>query len=370
MIGSRLSVPQFMTRSQPFTVVFFALLLLLLYQLILLFQPFLFPIFWAALLAHFSYPLYERLTRMLGGRNLLAASTLTIGALAVVVIPLVVTGVLLVREAVEAEKAIRAWITGGGVERLPEQVAAIPLIGEWLQSLVSGDGIRGIPMEQSVLTGAKYFSAFFVDQMGGFLKDTVLLVADFFFMLLVLFFFYTDGKLWVDVLYELIPLDESHKQKIIARLDITIRAVVKGVVVTAIVQGVLAGMAYGALGVPFPIVLMALTIILAPIPLGGTALIWGPVVAYLYWIGPLWKALAMLGWGVGVVSMVDQLLRPWLIGHDVEIPILLLVFSILGGLSLYGMIGLFIGPVLVSLLITALQIYREEYQSRPATPNV
>jgi predicted PurR-regulated permease PerM len=168
-------------------------------------------------------------------------------------------------------------------------------------------------------------------------------------------------------LYELIPLDESHKQKIVTRLDQTVRAVIKGMLVTAIVQGLLAGAAYAMLGVPFPIVLTALTIILAPIPVGGTALVWGPVVLYLFWAGFSGKALVMLAWGVGVVSTVDQVLKPWLIGKDVQIPVLFLVFSVLGGLALYGPIGLFIGPVLVSLFVTALQIYREEYQA-PGTP--
>ncbi|MBH0183407.1 MAG: AI-2E family transporter, partial [Nitrospira sp.] len=128
-------------------------------------------------------------------------------------------------------------------------------------------------------------------------------------------------------------------------------------------QGVLAGLAYLALDVPFPVVLTALTVILAPIPFGGTALVWGPVVLYLFLIGPAGKALIMLAWGIGVVSMVDQFLRPWLIGQDVEIPILLLVLSVLGGLSLYGILGLFVGPVLVSLLMTAVQIYRDEYHT-------
>ena len=132
--------------------------------------------------------------------------------------------------------------------------------------------------------------------------------------------------------------------------------------VTAVVQGVLAGMAYLALGVPFPVVLTALTIILAPIPFGGTALVWGPVALYLLWVGTAGKALMMIIWGVGVVSMVDQFLRPWLIGQDVQIPILLLVLSVLGGLVLYGILGLFVGPILVGLLMTAVQIYREEYR--------
>ncbi len=187
-----------------------------------------------------------------------------------------------------------------------------------------------------------------------------------------MFFLYKEGRDWIRSLYELVPLGESHKHKIVDHLDQTVRAVIKGMLVTALVQGLLAGAAYAVLGVPFPIVLTALTIILAPIPFGGTALVWGPVVMYLVWAGFSAKGLVMLAWGVGVISTVDQVLRPWLIGKDVPIPVLFLVFSVLGGLAMYGPIGLFVGPVLVSVFMTALQIYREEYhadeQPRPGSP--
>jgi predicted PurR-regulated permease PerM len=97
-------------------------------------------------------------------------------------------------------------------------------------------------------------------------------------------------------------------------------------------------------------------------------LVWGSVVVYFLMAGPLWKALAMLGWGIGVVVMIDQFLRPWLIGQAAQIPVLFLVFSVLGGLALYGLIGLFVGPVLVSLLMTIVQIYREEYHNAEIAP--
>jgi predicted PurR-regulated permease PerM len=162
-----------------------------------------------------------------------------------------------------------------------------------------------------------------------------------------------------------VPLDEAHKQKIFTRLDVTLRAVVKGVIITAMVQGLLAGAAYAVLGVPFPVVLMALTALLAPLPFGGTALIWLPVAGYLYAAGPIWKAIAMLIWGAGVITMVDNFLRPLLIGKDAQLPVLFLFFSIIGGLAAYGMIGLFLGPILLAILMTAIQIYREEYLASP-----
>lgn len=350
-----------MTRQHIFSVVFFALLALLLYQMSLVLQPFLFPALWAGLLAHWAFPLHLRLSNLLKGNDTLSAAALTAGALAMVVVPLVVTGVMLVREAGAAEQAIRAWVGSGGLQRLPDQLATVPIIGRWLRAALVGIDLQRISMEQSVVAGVTGISHFLVGQMGDLLKNAAILVTDFFIMLLVLFFLFRDGQTWFAALYQLIPMEESHKHKIVARLDQTIRAVVKGIMVTAIVQGALAGLAYLALGVPFPVVLTALTIILAPIPFGGTALVWGPVILYLLWAGSTGKALMMLAWGVGVVSMVDQFLRPWLIGQDVQIPILLLVLSVLGGLALYGILGLFVGPILVSLLMTAVQIYREEY---------
>lgn len=357
-----------MTRQQLFSLVFFSLLILLLYQIGLMFEPFMFPSLWAGLLAHSAYPLHLRLTGWWGGNRAASAAFLTVAVLAVGVVPLVVMGILLVREAVAAEHAIRLWIAGGGLQQLPDQVAALPVIGAWLRDLLTTTSLQELSAEQSVVAGAKVLSQFLVGQMGDLLKNTFVLVTEFFIMLLVLFFLFKDGEDWLTALCDLVPMEESHKRKILLRLDQTIRAVVKGMLVTAIVQGALAGLAYAGLGVPFPVVLTALTIMLAPLPFGGTALIWGPVVVYLLWVGPVGKAVAMLVWGVGVVSMVDQVLRPWLIGQQVQIPTLLLVLSVLGGLALYGLLGLFVGPILVSLLMAAVQIYRDEYHSavRPA----
>jgi predicted PurR-regulated permease PerM len=356
-----------MTRQQLFSIVFLALLALLLYQIGLMFQPFLFPALWAGILAHWAFPLHLRLTKLFGGRDTLSAATLTVGALGMVIAPLSVMGGLLVREAGTAEQAIRSWIAGGGIQRLPDRLAMIPLIGSWLNTVFTSTDLQRLSMEESVVAGTKGLSEFLVGQMGDLLQNGFLLVTDFFIMLLVLFFFFKDGRQWLAGIYELIPMDESHKRRIVARLDQTIRAVVKGMLVTAIIQGVLAGLAYVALDVPVPAVLTAVTIVLAPLPFGGTALVWGPVAFYFFWVGTAGKALAMLAWGIGVVSMVDQFLRPWLIGQEVKIPVLLLALSVLGGLALYGLLGIFVGPILVSLLMTAVQIYREEYYAAETT---
>ena len=361
-----------MTKPQLFTVVFFALLLLLLYQLALMFQPFLFSILWAVILAHMTYPVHLRLTARLGGRDAVSASCLTVGVLIMVVAPVLLLAVLLVQEAVGVELAVRAWIDAGGILRLPAQLSTVPVVGGLLQDAIGRYLLNPNALEELVRSSAQTVSGLFVDQLSSLLENVFLLVSNFSIILFTLWFLYKDGRRWLRFLYELVPLTEVQKQKIFARLDITVRAVVKGVLLTAIVQGLLAGAAYAVLDVPFAVVLTALTILLALLPVGGTALVWGPVALYLFMAGSMGKALAMLVWGVGVVSAVDQILRPWLIGQDIQMPALFLVLSILGGLALYGLIGLFVGPILMSILMTVIVIYREEYHGAetvsPADP--
>lgn len=356
-----------MTRPQVFAAVFFALLAVLLYHIGLILLPFLVPALWAGLLAHWMFPLHRRVTQALAGRAALSAGCLAGGAFVGVIVPVVWLGLLLIGESGAIEQALREWLAGGGMKRLPEQLAAVPLVGSWLASMVTSDRMQHLSFEESVLTGAKWISGLFVDRMAEVLKNAVMVVSNFFIMVLVLFFLLKEGERWLAALYELIPMEESHKRRIVARLDQTVRAVMKGVFVTALVQGLLAGAAYAVLGVPFALVLTVLTILLAPIPLGGTALVWGPVSLYLLAIGATGKGLGLLVWGVAVVSTIDQVLRPWLIGQEVQIPTLLLVLSVLGGLASYGLLGLFIGPILVSLFLTAIQIYREEYHAAPAS---
>ncbi len=356
-----------MTRRQLFTACFFAVLLVLLYQVGVIFKPFLLPVLWAAILAHIACPLHTRLTALLNGRETVSAGVLTVGIMAVVVAPVAFLALLFIQEAGSAYDVVHTWVQSGGVKRLPAQLSALPL-GERIQELLSRHVTSYEDLEAFLLQSSKTLSGFVMEQVTGFAKNVFLLGANFLVVIVTLFFFFKDGKRLINSLYLVIPLEETHKAKIFSRLDQTITAVVKGMVITAIVQGLLAGLAYAALDVPVPVFLMALTIVLAPLPFGGTALIWGPVTLYLFWAGPMWKGIAMLLWGAGVVTTVDNFLRPMLIGQDTKLPVLFLFFSILGGLGAYGLIGLFLGPILLAILITAIQIYREEYlDERPPT---
>ena len=306
-----------MTRHRVFAVCFFAILLVLLYQIAIVFHPFLLPMLWAMILAQVAFPLHTRLSTLLRGQETASAALLTLGIMSLVVAPVALLTVLLVQEIGLAYEAITAWVQSGGVKRLPEELSKLPL-GGLMQELIGRFVIAGGDLEAFLLHSAKTLSGVGVDQITSLATNAFLLVANFLVMIVTLFFFFKDGNRLFQSLYRIIPLEEAHKQKIFSRLDDTITAVVKGVVITAIVQGVLAGAAYAVLGAPLPVFLMALTVLLAPLPFGGTALVWIPVVLYLFWVGPLWKAVAMLLWGAGVVTMADNVLRPLLIGKGAK----------------------------------------------------
>ena len=355
-----------MTRQQVFAICFFGLLILLLYQIGVIFRPFILPVLWAVILARLALPLQRRLTAMLRGREGLSAGLLTLGLLLVGVVPVLYVTFVFVQETTIAYQEINLWVQSGGVKRLPEYLAKLPIargkLQEWLGRLIVGNG----DFAGSFLQGTKVVSVFLLGEVTDFAKNAFQFTFSFLVMIFTLFFFLKDGQGLYEGLYDLIPLTERHKQKFFTRLDRTTMAVVQGLVVTALVQGLLAGAAYWMLGVPFPMVLAALTALCSFIPLGGTALVWAPVTIYLFWLGPIWKGIVMLAWGAGVVSTIDHFLKPMLIGHGAQLPTLFLFFSILGGLAAYGFIGLLLGPILLAILITAIQIYREEYQEEPS----
>ena len=169
--------------------------------------------------------------------------------------------------------------------------------------------------------------------------------------LLTAFFFYRHGdELVAQVRRVLRRLGGEPVERALDLVGVTVRAVVYGVLVTALAQGCLAGLAYWVLGVSRAVLLGSLTAILALTPV-GPPLVWLPVAIWLFSTGPAWKGVALILWSVLVVGTVDNLLRPLLIGGEAQIPFLLLLFGVLGGAAAFGLLGLFLGPVVLAVLV-------------------
>ena len=162
--------------------------------------------------------------------------------------------------------------------------------------------------------------------------------------------------------YAAIPLDPEHKAKIFERMKGTISAVMQGTLLTALAQGTTAGLTYWALGVRFSIFLGVVSAVLSLLPFGGTALVWIPVAIYLFFTGSIVKGCIMIGVGIGLVGLMDNVLQPFLIGNKAQLPMLFLFFASLGGLASFGLLGLFLGPIILAVLLETFRIYQDEFQ--------
>ncbi len=359
----------FMMQHQLFVSAFFLVLLVLFYQIAVIFSPFLVPVLWAVIIARMSNGLYVKLVHLLRGRDTLAAGLLTCATMFLVVFPIVSLTFLLVQETTMAFRRVAEWVQAGGMKQLPEYLGKIPLAGRLIQEQLRTFVLAGSGYEGSIAEGTKTVGTFLLIQISGLARDAFSLTIDLSIMLFTLFFFYKDGRGLFWRLYYLLPLEERHKEKVFNRLNSAMAAVVKGVLATSFMQAVLAGGAYFVLGVPFALVLAAITALFSLLPFGGTALVWVPVAGYLFVSGPIWKGIAMLVWGSLVVALVDNVFAPLFIGHEMQLAPLFLFFSIVGGLAAYGFIGVCLGPILLAILLTAIHIYEEEYQTnRPILP--
>ena len=349
-----------MNQNLLVTIFFFVLLLVILYLVFLLLSPFLAAIAWAAILAIVVYPAYAYLVRLLRGRETLAALIITILITFLIVFPAMRVSVFLSQEAVELAKTVRSYMNGdeiGAVKGMPwvEEVTRL-----W-ETVSSELAFFDIDLKKSVVQGVQFASGFLVSEVRHVAQNIFLFTVNFFIAFFTFFFLLRDGKGLCERIRSLLPMDQEHQEHLFQNIVNALLAVIHGALITAMIQGLLAGVAYWFLGVPFAILLGVATAFTALLPIGGSALVWFPTAVYLYFQGPLWSALALFLWGALIVGTIDNVLKPLLIGSRLRIPILFLFFSILGGLRLFGVIGLILGPVLFALLLALLDLYMKEY---------
>lgn len=348
-----------MRQPQISAIFFFAVFLFLLYQAFLIFAVFLTPLVWAALLALVFYPVQAWLTRKLKQRPGLAAFLLTTLVIALVIVPMILLTSLLVTESSIAYLRVQDLIERGVLTEWIDTVRGrLPgLVSRWMPAHLE---LPEIDLPAIVLKVTNSISAFVVAQATGAVKNVVRFVLNFFLTTFALFFFFRDGERLANSLRAVIPMDAVHKEAVLRRFYTTLSAVVQGALAVAFAQGLLAGIGYWAVGLPFAVLLGCGTGLLSLLP-SGAALVWLPAAIYLAAAESLWRGLGLLAWGLLAVSSIDNILRPWIIGGQTRIPTMFLFFGILGGLQVYGFLGMFLAPVLIGTLVAFVQIYREQY---------
>jgi predicted PurR-regulated permease PerM len=347
-----------MRREQLFAAFFFVAFCFLLYQFYRILSDFVGPLSYAALLAFILHAPCERLKVMLRGRDGLAAGLMTTATLLLVVAPTFYLLTVVTTESVSLYESLREFVVSG---RLQEwlNVLRASRIGQ----LVHDVGIQSrVDIPAVMISASQTVSGFLVGQAPAAAANIFRFVVNFFFAAFAMFFFFRDGSRMVAVLRDLIPMEAEDKQAVIDRFGETLSAVVLGSVLTAAAQGILGGVAYWGLGVPFAVLLAGATAFLSLIPYAGP-LVWVGVAVYLGVNGDWLRAGIMVGWGVLVIGSIDNFIRPLVIGGRTQIPTVFLFFGILGGLQAYGFLGMFLGPAVIAILVAFARIYREQYAS-------
>ena len=311
--------------------------------------PFWSALFWGAVLAFASWPLMRLLTRWLGGRESLAAGILTLGWMLLVAVPLVWLGFNLadhVRDAVALIKDIQV----DGLPEAPTWLGSIPFVGERLVATWDSIDQQGAALMVSIKPYLGQVGNWLLARSaqigGGILELTLSLV--------FVFFFYRDGPRLAMFVHRLLErLIGERAGYYIELVAGTVQRVVNGVIGTAAAQALLALIGFLIAGVPGALVLGIVTFLLSLIPM-GPPLVWIPATAWLAWKGDYTYAVFLGVWGTFVISGVDNVLKPYLISRGGNLPLVIVLLGVFGGLIAFGFIGLFIGPTLLAVAYSLL----------------
>lgn len=321
-------------------------------------------VFWGVILAILFAPLHRKLLRrMPKRRNMAALCTLGL-CLVVVILPMTVITVSLIQEATTIYERVRSGQLNFGLY-LQQVLAALP---DWAVGLLDRFNLTTFAeIQQRFSTVAVQASQVVATQALSIGQNTLQFIVSFGIMLYLLFFLLRDGASLAHRIGHATPLDEGHKRQLVDKFTTVIRATVKGNIVVAASQGALGGMIFWVLGIQGPVLWGVLMAFLSLLPAVGAGLIWVPVAIYFLATGAIWQSLVLTAFGIFVIGLVDNVLRPILVGKDTKMPDYVVLISTLGGMALFGLTGFVIGPVIAALFIASWDLFAPAHDTG-ATP--
>ncbi|NPB09517.1 MAG: AI-2E family transporter [Thermodesulfobacteria bacterium] len=350
-----------MSRNILSTIIGFLLAGIVIFLTVRLYLPFFQPIAWAAVLALFLHPVNRMLRKLLKGRRGLAAILLCLAFIAFVFVPLVFAVTSLTSQAIDLLTEIKTRLEAGtlivSLTPNPEKYPRLYSLGRFFFERLE---IYQKDIQTALLSAASAAGQFLLSRGTTIFRNTVNLILQVIFMVFTLFYLFRDGELFVAGIKRLLPVSEEEANRIVEKVQQVIEATLYGSILTALAQGGLALLIYLILGVNSPLLLGLLTALASFIPLVGTAIVWLPIVIGLAVSGSYIKAAILLAYGSLIIGQIDSLIRPYFIGGRTEIHNLFIFFSILGGLKFFGFLGVFLGPILVALTLSILEIYRQK----------
>ena len=322
-------------------------------------RQFLVALFLGAIASGLIYPAYKVLQRWFGGRKTLAATVTLVLFLLLCLGPVAGFLGIVANQALQVTNAAGPWIDEMRV-RMSEPGA----VEQLLESLPGGEHL--IPYQGRLIEKAGELAAtvggFVAQGLTGVAAATVRLIFLLFVMLYAMFFFLKEGRALLGKVSYCMPLTDQDEQRLLDQFTSVTRAMAKGTLLIGILQGGLAGFAFWAVGIPSAAFWGTCMVVLSIIPGIGSGIVWFPAVVYLLVTDQAAAGIGLAVWCGGVVGTLDNFLRPWLVGRDVQMPDLMILLGTLGGLFMFGMAGILIGPVIAALFITVWELYGEHFR--------
>lgn len=342
-----------------------ALVLVATLLFLLILWPFSGAVCWAVFIVLVFWPMQQRfLHGSHGRRNMAALASLTV-ILLIVILPMAMLAASVTQEASIFVEKVRS-----GQVQLPLYFARfIDALPAWARNILDRFGLADLALlQQKFLAFLASSGQLLTSRALGIGQVTLNLAVSFFLMLYVLFFLFRDGEALAASIARCIPLHPQHTQRLLTQFATVVRATVKGNIVVALVQGGLGGIAFAVLGLPGAMLWGAVMAVLSLLPAVGAVLVWGPVAAYYFLSGDLVRGIGLTVWGSMVIGLVDNLLRPILVGKDTRMPDYLVLVATLGGITVFGLNGFVIGPVIAAVFLVSWQMLASARQQPVAPP--
>jgi predicted PurR-regulated permease PerM len=345
------------TSDRLTTVLSYGVLLLLIYLVFRIYEPFLAALGWAAILVIFFYPMHGRLARRFSARRAAVFSTLAVTIL--LIVPAIFVTTLFVREAVSISRGVQHSI-------VEEHAPVVAKKWAWLAQHVPGLDPNA-DVTEMVEQGVQKQAGFLAERLGTILRNIAAFIFDLFVMIFAMFYFFRDADQIIHGVRSILPFDAEHRETLMTQTRNLISASVTTSLILAAIQGAIGGVGFVLVKLPAPLFWGVAMAFFSLVPVVGSGLIFVPAALWLGFTGHWGLAILLLAICAGVSAIVDNILRPLLLGGRTELSGLVIFISVVGGVGLFGMLGLVLGPVLVATAAGVLAVYMERPENPPIT---
>ena len=332
-------------------IAFFALLIGVAYLFFDMIYPYIFALFWAAVIASIFHPVYRWIRKHLKHEEVSAAISVALVVL-IVLIPLSGVLAIVANQAVQTYNTLNNPETVDSAQAWVEGLVELPIVAEYI-----GD----VDIEERIKSASSTIASTGVEWLKVGAGSTMSAVINLLIMLYSLYYFFKDGEKWLKRLMHLLPFGDDNEKVLYEKFASTGKATLKGTILLGVIQGTVGGLFFLIVGIPSAAFWGLLMVVLSIIPAVGAFIIWFPGFIYLLATGQYWQALVLLAGGI-VISVLDNLLRPPLVGKDIQMHPMLILFSTIGGIAVFGITGVVIGPMITAFFFAILHMYETKYK--------